>query len=890
MSGKSKSRSWLLGKPRMNGQNADIAVMSKDLHLLSNFQRSSEPANLLYKSMEAEDIKIYNHARSDSNVSFYNGSYIEELLHLEVTCRELRDERETLQTSLLMEQFKNRQTFKDAEAKVDELTKARERDERHIQNLELELKKFSERLGHLQEDIEMKNAQANIAVQHAHSLEMKLADSDKLHDKVEHLREELAKSEADRLALKQELERKHSTMSQLEERILENSLKFEYEMQIIRQDLVKAEQKNISAKSANGEQAEEMKQTLRLINSLEDQLERAQQTIACLQNESQHLQEDLQKAEAKTNDFFHRFQEYLDQWLMKWKAFEPVNGTESDKSVTDMTGDKLIEDTQYSNILTSNEDIETLLSKLVMVKNMEEKSTEETGSMEQQLSQLHATVFQLKEELREEKKKAKEEAEDLTQEMAELRYQLMEMLEQERELRAFTEQRSWDRIEQLEAQLEEERQRMLGALDHCHQFEKVSEAQAKEIEQLKHSLNGFNEMEEELTNSQNNEAQLRAELAELAAQVDHLNEKLVAAEQEVQAGNEQLVTVLIQYEEQHGWMKDEADAANKSFADQLDYVKYSLAEKTAELDAVHENIIKSRRVSSQSNSLGPGCIEPEVALARQEDDLKHEEELHSVDEQKQREMHRSFQEALRKLSIVETELDIRKKEIEHLKQSKQETEQQLSVSLKKIQDKACSIQKLQDRMVEQEKLLHLREEELNSQADENRKVSDHVAALVCEVQSLQQSLVLSQSSIEELRLKLDHAKQATVSEMRKASKFEEEARYKTEKIAMQNEKLVQSQVKYNNLYKKSSYLQSEFNNSQRKEKEALSQIERLNLELSLAKEEVVKSEVRMQNVLKQAKEQINSERRRYDELVSSHKQAEWFLNKCFEKVENLEKY
>lgn len=51
---------------------------------------------------------------------------------------------------------------------------------------------------------------------------------------------------------------------------------------------------------------------------------------------------------------------------------------------------------------------------------------------------------------------------------------------------------------------------------------------------------------------------------------------------------------------------------------------------------------------------------------------------------------------------------------------------------------------------------------------------------------------------------------------------------KTEKIAMQNKKLVQSQVKYNNLYKKSSYLQLEFNNSQRKEKEALSQIFKLN--------------------------------------------------------------
>ncbi|KAH9331762.1 hypothetical protein KI387_003870, partial [Taxus chinensis] len=552
-----------------NGQNSDIAVMSKDLHLLSNFRRTPEPAKVSYKSMEAEDIKVYNHPRSDISGSFYNGSYIEEILHLEITCRELKDERETLQTSLLMEQFKNRQILKDTEAKVDELSKARERDERHIQKLELELKNSLARLGHLQEEIEVKNVQADIAVDHAHSLEMKLADSDKLYEKVSHLREELAKSEADRLASKQELVGKHSTLSRLEEKILESSTKFEWEMQILRQELVQSEQRYISAKSASEKQAEEVKQKVKMINSLEDQLERAQQTIVCLQKEGQQLQEDFEKSEAKANDFFHKVQVHLNQQLRKWNALEHVNNIDIDNSVTNMAGNKLLGDKQFSNTLTSNEDIETLLLKLVMVKNMEEKSIEEAGSTVQKLTHLHATVSQLKEELREEKKNAKEEAEDLTQEMAELRYQLMELLEQERELRACTEQRSWDRIEQLEVQLEEERRRTLGALESCHQFEKITKAQAKEIEQSKLSLNGFKKMEEELRNSQNNEAQVRTEFAKLAAQVDQLNEKLIAAEQEIQVGNEQHVEVLIQYEEEHGWMIDEADASKNNFADQL---------------------------------------------------------------------------------------------------------------------------------------------------------------------------------------------------------------------------------------------------------------------------------------------------------------------------------
>jgi len=59
----------------------------------------------------------------------------------------------------------------------------------------------------------------------------------------------------------------------------------------------------------------------------------------------------------------------------------------------------------------------------------------------------------LQEEVAAEKEKSKEEAEDLTQEMAELRYQLMEMIERERELRAQAEQASVLRVVELESQV-----------------------------------------------------------------------------------------------------------------------------------------------------------------------------------------------------------------------------------------------------------------------------------------------------------------------------------------------------------------------------------------------------------------------------------------------------
>ncbi|KAL2935835.1 Epidermal growth factor receptor substrate 15-like 1 [Bienertia sinuspersici] len=68
-------------------------------------------------------------------------------------------------------------------------------------------------------------------------------------------------------------------------------------------------------------------------------------------------------------------------------------------------------------------------------------------------------VKELKEELRKEKLRAKDEAEDLAQEMAELRYQMTELLEEERKRRACIEQASLHRIAELEAQLQVERRK-----------------------------------------------------------------------------------------------------------------------------------------------------------------------------------------------------------------------------------------------------------------------------------------------------------------------------------------------------------------------------------------------------------------------------------------------
>jgi hypothetical protein len=56
--------------------------------------------------------------------------------------------------------------------------------------------------GYFQDEKEMKNVEANLVAMHIQSLEMKLAGSDRLHEKINRVREEFAKSEVDHLSLK----------------------------------------------------------------------------------------------------------------------------------------------------------------------------------------------------------------------------------------------------------------------------------------------------------------------------------------------------------------------------------------------------------------------------------------------------------------------------------------------------------------------------------------------------------------------------------------------------------------------------------------------------------------------------------------------------------------
>ncbi|BBN10708.1 hypothetical protein Mp_5g05790 [Marchantia polymorpha subsp. ruderalis] len=84
-------------------------------------------------------------------------------------------------------------------------------------------------------------------------------------------------------------------------------------------------------------------------------------------------------------------------------------------------------------------------------------------------------------------------------------------------------------------------------------------------------------------------------------------------------------------------------------------------------------------------------------------------------------------------------------------------------------------------------------------------------------------------------------------------------------------------------------LKSELSEAEQREKRAQSQIEKLMIELGIAKEEVLKCEVRMQKTIRQAKEDVDAEKRRLEESHNNQKQMEWHLCRQIELTEGLER-
>ncbi|GLT72448.1 hypothetical protein SLA2020_443820 [Shorea laevis] len=397
-----------------------------------------------------------HHTRSDSE----NSSDTEELLQIGTRCRELRKEKDMLKDS----QSQSFELIRRLELHVNSLSKARTEDKKHIQKLEKELLNCSQEIDYLQDQLNARNTEVNCLEEHVHNLELKLADMEDLQEKVNRLREELKRSDLERLFLMQELESKEVELQEstlciekLEELISSMALESQCEIESMKLDIMALEQSCFEAKKIQGETVEEKARMNELIQELEVQFQDAQKIIECLDKENKELKEKLDTSETNARVFYQRIEEWLANKERSHQESEtPLSTLENKMSIA-------------KDMSTCGEVLGPLLSKLAVVSGPDASSRTKMEKMSRQVQEYELLVKQLKEELREEKLKAKEEAEDLAQEMAELRYQITGLLEEECKRRACIEHASLLRIAELEAQVQKENRKSFAAVRHFHE-------------------------------------------------------------------------------------------------------------------------------------------------------------------------------------------------------------------------------------------------------------------------------------------------------------------------------------------------------------------------------------------------------------------------------------
>ncbi|KAF8399570.1 hypothetical protein HHK36_015437 [Tetracentron sinense] len=390
-----------------------------------------------------EYIRMSSSFKNDGDYSFD----VEEFVQIGTRCRQLRKEKDMLRES----QSQSAELIRRLQLDVKTLSEARSEDKKYIQDFERELRNCSQEIEYLQDQLNLRNIEVNYLSDHVHSLELKLAESGNLHEKLSRLREELMKSNSECLLLTQELESKEVELQnsilcieKLEESISSVALDSQCEIESMKLDMMALEQTCFEAEKFQEETTQEKARMSGLIEEFDVRFQDARKMIGCLEKENKELREKLEKSERNARIFCQKVEEHLEK-LLENKGRLRFN---IQSSRSKLESELLVS----KEMCTCEEVLGPLLSKLEVLAAADEDLKDEMEKMSRQIHESELLVKQLKDELREEKSKANEEAEDLTQEMAELRYQITGMLEQECKRRAFIEQASLQRIAELEAQ------------------------------------------------------------------------------------------------------------------------------------------------------------------------------------------------------------------------------------------------------------------------------------------------------------------------------------------------------------------------------------------------------------------------------------------------------
>lgn len=321
-------------------------------------------------------------------------------------------------------------------------SRACQKDRQYIEKLETELSNCYQEIDYLQDQLNIRNIEANIMGQHIHGLELKLTELEKFPERVRVMDNDLMRSDSQCWLLMEEVQRKEEELQKAAlqiEKLESVTLDSQCEIESLKLDLTTLEQRLFDAENFGQHAAEYKAKIEKQLREYELQLQEARKTIDHLEVENTQMKKEI---------FSRR-----------------VHKQSSSTTVEQL--DKTLENDGHANYERDHGVLEKI-----------GKQNEEPELL----------IEQLKVELREQKLKAKEDAEDLTQEMAELRYQITGMLEEEYKRRSCIEQAAIQQIQQLEVQVSKEQTKLSGALRRLQESQELADTQAMEIKKLKNAL------------------------------------------------------------------------------------------------------------------------------------------------------------------------------------------------------------------------------------------------------------------------------------------------------------------------------------------------------------------------------------------------------------------
>ncbi|MQL75527.1 hypothetical protein Taro_007900 [Colocasia esculenta] len=391
------------------------------------------------------------------------------------------------------------QSHRRFESDVTAVSEAHFKD-KYIEELESKLGNCLQEIGFLQDQLNLRNTEVNYLGEQVHSLELKLGEVEKLHEKLRVLRDDALQSDSRCAFLTHVLEQKESDLwksnmhiEKLEGVISSSSLESQCEIESMKLEVASLEQRCFEAESLCDQVTQEKSRINTLLEEYGTQIQVAQQTIRSLETDNKELQEKLRVSEEGTRMLVQKAQDYLSGWMNGNCGTMTHASRESDRHLLMKHVDDLL---FPSELCTCKEVLDPFLSKLAVVTAWDENVKDEMEKMSKQIQESNCLSSQLKEELREEKMRAKEDAEDLAQEMAELRYQVTGMLEEECKRRACIEQASIRRIQELEVQVLKEQRKSLTILKHFHEAQDKAEARSREVHHLKNALKALTHITE----------------------------------------------------------------------------------------------------------------------------------------------------------------------------------------------------------------------------------------------------------------------------------------------------------------------------------------------------------------------------------------------------------